>query len=293
MQFKEGTPLYSYEVERKGGEDILYINYLGAPYAPSLSDFPQVMERTIDALIENPNVSRIILVQQKNYNYDFAETSLLLEIAQLYVFLVKQEKILSRGKLIMNNEQFFSKRYNDLFSFLLFLRQDPIAAYSDLKRIIIEAKIFLDKLGESYKVDQNSYINFLEKIFTLVEQTKLIQQVLPYLNDYQKGDRDIYNRIFKADVIPNFTFTRLVSDLPEEAEIIDQYKISDKDYDIALVTIMKKKDEPKLIYHLVPPENVLSEDQNMLLNLARGVLIEHQPKAEEFTATERTRQVFF
>jgi type IV secretory pathway ATPase VirB11/archaellum biosynthesis ATPase len=31
----------------------------------------------------------------------------------------------------------------------------------------------------------------------------------------------------------------------------------------------------------------------MLLNLARGVLIEHQPKAEEFTDTERTRQVFF
>ncbi|MBA7625207.1 hypothetical protein ES703_32633 [subsurface metagenome] len=31
----------------------------------------------------------------------------------------------------------------------------------------------------------------------------------------------------------------------------------------------------------------------MLLNLARGVLIEHQPKAEEFTDIERTRQVFF
>jgi len=31
----------------------------------------------------------------------------------------------------------------------------------------------------------------------------------------------------------------------------------------------------------------------MLLNLARGVLMEHQPKAEEFTDTERTRQVFF
>jgi len=293
MQFKEGTPLYSYEVQRKGGEDILHINYLGAPYAPSLSDFPQVMERTMDALIENPNVSRIILVQQKNYNYDFQETALLLEIAQLYVFLVKQEKILSRAKLITNQEQFFSKRYNDVFSFLLFLKQDPIAAYSDLKRIIIEAKIFLDKLGEGYKVDQNSYINFLEKIFTLVEQTKLIQQVLPHLDGYQKGDRDIYNRIFKADVIPNFTFTRLVSDLPEEAEIVDQYKISDKDYDISLVTIMRKRSEPKLIYHIVPPENILAEDHNMLLNLARGVLIEHQPKAEEFTDTERTRQVFF
>ena len=92
MQFEEGRSLYSYEVQRQGGEDILYINYLGAPYVPSLSDSPEVMERTVDALIENPNVSRIIFVQQKNYNYDFRETSLLLEIAQLYVYFVKQEK---------------------------------------------------------------------------------------------------------------------------------------------------------------------------------------------------------
>ena len=31
----------------------------------------------------------------------------------------------------------------------------------------------------------------------------------------------------------------------------------------------------------------------MLFNLARNVLIEHQPKAEEFIDTERTRQIFF
>ena len=80
--------------------------------------------------------------------------------------------------------------------------------------------------------------------------------------------------------------------MPEEAEIVDQYEISSEDYDTSLVTILKKRDEPKLIYHLVPPENILPEDQGMLLNLARGVLIEHQPKAEEFTDTERTRQVF-
>ncbi|HEA46771.1 MAG TPA: hypothetical protein ENH99_03235, partial [Candidatus Pacearchaeota archaeon] len=169
MQFQKGAPLYSYEVKREGGEDVLYINYLGAPFAPSISEFSQVMERTIDALIENPNVSRIILVQQKNYNYDFSETSMLLEIAQLYVFLVKQEKILSREKLVTNQEQFFSKRYNEVFSFLLLLKQDPVASYADLKRIIIEARIFLNKLGEGYRADQTNYTSFLEKIFELLE----------------------------------------------------------------------------------------------------------------------------
>jgi len=84
----------------------------------------------------------------------------------------------------------------------------------------------------------------------------------------------------------------LVSDLPDDAEIISQYKISNGEHDESFVTILKKKDESKLIYHIVPPENTLSEDQSSLLNLARGVLIEHQPKAEEFTDTERIRQVF-
>jgi len=293
MQFKKETPLYSYEIQREGGEDVVYINYLGAPYVPSLSDSSEVMERTIDVLIENSNVSRIVFVQQKNYNYDFKETSLLLEIAQLYVYLVKQERVLSQEKLITNNEQFFSQRYNDIFSFLYLLKQDPIASYSEIKRIRIEAKILLEKIGVQYKTDQTNYISFLEKLFGLLEKTELIQVASPYLENYQKGEREIYYKIFKPDIIPNFTFTRLVSDLPEDAEIVDQYKISHKDYDESLVTILRKKNESKLRYHLIPPENSLSEDYNMLLNLARGVLIEHQPKSEEFIDTERTRQVFF
>src|SRR4030043_758762 len=99
MQFKDGTPLYSYEIQREGGEDVLYINYLGALYVPSLADYPEVMEKTIDSLIENPNLSRVVFVQQKNYNYDFVETSMLLEIAHLYVYLIKSEKILSQEKI--------------------------------------------------------------------------------------------------------------------------------------------------------------------------------------------------
>ena len=80
--------------------------------------------------------------------------------------------------------------------------------------------------------------------------------------------------------------------MPEDAEIINQYKISGEEYDESLVTILKMKDESKLIYHLIPPEHSLNEDQHMLLNLARTVLIEHQPKAEELTDSERIRSVF-
>ena len=291
MKFEKGE-LHSYTIENEGGEDVLYINYLGAPFVPSIADFPDVMGRTIDILIDNPNISRIVLVQQKNYNYDFRETSVLLEIAQFYVYLTKQERILSQDKLILNCEQFFTQRYNEIFSFLFMLKSDPLAAFNELKKIIIEAKIFFKRVNPECKTDQASYIRLLEKIYELFEKTSLIQAGLFYLKDYQRGDREIYRQIFRPDIIPNFTFTRLVSDLPD-AEIMDQYKISSKDYDVSVVTIMRKKDEPKFIYHLNPPENSLKEEHNMLLDLARKVLIEHRPRAEEFTDIDRTRQVFF
>lgn len=292
MIAKEENKIYSHEVKREGGEDILYMNYLGASYVPNIAESAEVMGKVIDALIENPNISRIVLSQQKNYNYDFKETSLLLEIAQLYVYLFKQEKILSYEKLTFSNGNFFNQRYNEVFPFLFLLRQDPVSAYFELKKIIIQARIFLEKVDISFKKDQENYIYFLERILNLVGKTKLIQSLIPYFESYRKGEREIYSKLFKPDVIPNFTFTRLIYDLPDDAEIIDQYTIGEE-YDQSIVTILKKKDESKLIYHLNPPENSLDEDHNTLLNLARSVLIEHQPKAEEFTDVSRIRQVFF
>ena len=292
MQFGKEDELYSYEVKREGGEDVLYINYMGAPYVPSLAEHPEVMERTIDSLIENPQVSRVVFVQQKNYNYDFKETGYLLEIAQFYVYLVKQEKILSQEKLITSNPDFFPRRYNEMFSFLYLLKKDPLSAYFQLRKIILEGKIILDKLDGVLKLDQKNYLALVEKILENFSKTNFIQTFQQYSTQYKRGDREIYHKLFRPDVIANFTFTRLVSDLPRDAEIISQYKISNGEDDESNVTILRKKNESKLIYHLVPPENTLSEDQSAILNLARGVLIEHQPKAEEFTDTERVRQVF-
>jgi len=292
MQFTPETPLYQHEVQREGGEDVLYINYLGASFVPSISDYPEVMERVIDALIQNPNVSRIVLVQQKNYNYDFRETSLLLGIAQVYVSFLKQEGILNQNRLILNCPQFFSQRYNNLFNFLFLLKRDPLGAYIELRKLVFEARAKIDFVGQACRADQANYAGFLDKLFGILENTQLIKEVSAYLENTNMDYSEVYNRIFNPDTIPNFTFTRLVSDIPDDTEILDQYKIGE-DYDEALVTILRKPDEAKLIYHVVPSENSLREEQTMLLNMAKGVLLEHQPKAEEFTDTERTRQVFF
>jgi len=292
MQFEKGAKLYSHEVQKEGGEDILYINYNGSTFSPSVSAYPEVMERTVDALIDNPNVSRIIFVKDKNYNYDFRETNYLLEVASLYIYFLKQEEILSHEKLVSLDESFFPKRYNELFSFLYLLKKDPVASYFELKRIFVNAKIFFQRLSGDARIDQGNYLRLLEKSLNLVEKTKLIQDSLPYLENYRQGERGIYSKLFQPDIIPNFTFTRIVSDIPTDSEIVGQYEVSIDDFDVSNVTILKKKKESKLFYHLAPPESVLTEEENLLMNLARRVLIEHQPKAEEFTDVSRTRKVF-
>ena len=290
MIFKEGSPLYAVEVERQEGEDILHVNYLQAGFVPSIADNVEVMARTIEALAENANVSRIVFVQQRNYNYPFEQVRLLGEIARIYNFLVKQEEILSPEKLqIFGN---VAEIYEDLLYLINLLKQDPVGCYVELKNRIKGAREQVESGRVVNKSALMNYVRFLERFLGLLDGTKLIQSVISVITDYPFGNREIYKEIFRPDVVPNFSFTRLVVQLPKNAELIDQYKI-EGEYEVVTVTILKQENEPKYFYHIIPPEYVLNEEHQMLLNLARNVLTEHRPKAEEFTDPEKTRQVFF
>ncbi len=292
MLFKPGTPLYAYEVVREVDHQVMYINYLGASSVPNLVEDPDLISRVIDLLIETPNISRIVFVQQRNYSYNASIIFMLQEIANLYVYLTKQEKILTPTKLSIMNTQYLSQRYNDVNYLLSLLKRDPIACYYELNRFVKEEMQNVETTAHDLRVDQMSYVRMLEKFQNLLRNTKLIKESEVFFQSYVFGKREIYNNIFRVDIIPNFTFTRLVASLPEDAEIVDQYNIG-KDYDESVVTILKREEDAKYFYHVVPPEYSLTEGKQELLNLARNVLIEHQPKAEEFTDPEKTRQVFF
>lgn len=298
MLFKTGTALYSYEIERESGENVMYVNYLGAPYVPSLADYPEVMSKTLDYLGENSNVSRIVFVQQRNYSYDFSQIKLLVEVASLYDFFIKKERVLSTDRL------FFAAGMPGVFATLNYIfndvfKKDPVRAYRELKGVLFEQKAKLEKNpahagvspdGQNKNIGE--YVRFLERLFSFMDNLELIKKLKPFFDNYKVSDRRIYNEVFRPDVIPNFTFTRMSVAIPEDAEIIAQYEIA-KGYDKSQVTIYRKKEDIKLVYHLTPPEYALNEEHHMLLNLARNVLIEHKPTSDEFSDPERTRQVFF
>ncbi len=286
MMFKAGSPLYSYEIIRESGENVMYINYLGAPFVPSMIDSGEVMARTLDNLKEDPNVSRIVFVQQRNYSHDFPQVKMLIEISNLYEFFVNQEKITS-----VENLSLLGSSYHEAFSFLNFifnglLKQDPLKAYRNLKNSLFEQRALREK-GK----DNVAYVNLLENLVGKFEELEIIKKLKLSFDVYSTGDRNIYSEVFRADIMPNFTFTRMVAKIPSDAEIIKQYTISEGP-DTSLVTIFKRPNKSKLVYHLTPPEYLLNDDYHLLLNLARNVLIEHRPTEQEFNDSERTRQIF-
>jgi len=290
MQFKPDAPVYATEIERESGEDVLYINSIGAPVVPSIAEDPTIMARAIDSLTENPQVSRIVFVQQRNYSYPSQQILLLAEIARIYNFLVKQEEILSQKKIALFGGT--SETYEDIRYLITLLKQDPISCYSEIKARTIPLKTQLEEGNASNLSALENYIHTLERFFTQLENTQLIKNYKKSITETALGQREIYKTIFRPEVLPNFTFTRLAAQIPKNTELIDEYEISN-DTEKATVTILKRKNDSKYLYHIIPPEYNLSEEHHFILNLARNVLAEHRPKAEEFTDPVRTRQVFF
>lgn len=284
MVFKLNSVIYSTELQRKEGETILYINYLGAPIVPSIADYSEVMGRVVDALMDNPEVSRVILVQQRNYNYPFEQISILLEISQLYTYLLKQERILSPEKLSLFSGLDFVPA--ELSYLLSLLRQDPASCYLELSKRIANYK------RNTENSHLNNYVGLLIRFRELLSKTKLISSTLEVIDTYAIGDRKIYYSIFRPDILPNFTFTRLVAQIPENAELVDQYEVK-SGFEEVPVMVLKIEGDSKYLYHIMPPEYSLSEEQHYLLNLGKTVLLEYQPKSEEFVDSEKVRSLFF
>ncbi|MFA5484686.1 MAG: type II/IV secretion system ATPase subunit [Candidatus Pacearchaeota archaeon] len=284
--FKENSPLYSFDIVRESGENVAYVNYLGANYVPNLADYFDVMARTVDLLMEDSNISRIVYVQQRNYSHNFEQVNMLIEVAQLYNHLTKQEKVVSIA--VLEKLGYF---YEEAYSFLNYiinevLKGDPVRAYRELKGALFEQRALSEK-----GYDNINYLRLIEKIINSFDRLLLIQKSKELFNNFKIGDRGVYSDFFRSDIMPNFTFTRMIASLPKNAEIIKEYEIA-KNYDKSIVTIFKEPNKTKFYYHLVPPEYNLSEDYHMLLNLARNVLIEHKPTQEEFNDSQRTRSVF-
>ncbi len=292
MMFKREDPPYKYEVVREAGENVMYLNYSGSQEIPSLVDSPSCMERAVNMLIESPNISKIVLVQNKNYSYSLEQISLLSEIAGIYNYLIKQERILEQRKLISKKcDKCLPQREQAIKHIILgLLKKDPIGSYVEAKRFLREERINSRRFPKSCLYCEKRFIRLLEKIVNLLSETEIISKT--NLDGHHIGNRAVYSKFFRPNIVPSFTFTQIVSKIPRDAQLIGEYEIKGEN-EKSHVTVMKIPGESKKLYQLSPPESMLKEEFYSLINLARKVMIEHTPRSEEFIDPQRTRQIFF
>ncbi len=280
-----GVQKEAFLVVREGEEDILKIDCSMAKISPSLEEDPVSMMLTIERLIEFPSVKRINFYLNKNYSYNYHQTQLLVEIANIYNALTKQRKIWGLV-LDPNCANYLGDRLKNLQNLVYgLLKSDPISAFVEVKRLRRESRI---RLKKNENLHEKNFSEFLDHLYGLLSNTGLINAIREEIEGYELGDRSIYRSVFRAAVTPDFMFSQLQAQPPLNAEQLDIYSIGGGD-----VGIYRIPGEIKFLYHLNPPEFKLSEEEYNILEMARGIIREHQPREEDFLDPERVRNTFF
>ena len=284
---------FMYDVIREGDDVILSVNLEDYPRIPSIEDDPVVMSKMCNIMIEVKDATKIVLIQKRNYEYDYSQTAMLVEIAKLYNRLTRRKDVFSYTALLSDTtcSRWINTWYSDVQNIISNLfRSDPIGAYVELVRIARDERIKTEKsLDNTFIKCSNKYVGNLNYLISILEKTKLITLAKPYLAGHKVGDREIYRRFFTSSMRPDFLFTKIMATFPHNAQEIDSYTVGNE----IEVTIFELPDTVQNLYHVMPPEFKLSEDKYEILDTARKIMAEHKPKRSEFVQPERMRQVFF
>ena len=279
-------------VEKEGDEDILKINCIGCPYGSSIEDSEVCMTRVIYKLIEYEGISRIQLIARRIYEYDEIQTGLLQEIAVVIKSIRTSRELFSIYGMVNGAcVKCTPERFRYVQSLIIdLLPRDPVSAYADLVRRIRQEEIRADREPnpECKSCIMHYDRNVLGKIKEMLDRCKLIQSAQPFLEGFREGDRSVYVKIFRPSVRPNFTFTKLMARIPYAAEETSAYKVGQSD-----VTIFKIPERVRPLYHILPLEFKLTEEQFRIVDEAREVMSKHKPTTSELIDPDRVRASFY
>ena len=284
---------FEYDTYHEGENKILKIFCEGCNFPPSIEYSDICMAKLIDTLSQVTGVSIIILSQQREYEYDYDQTSLLTELALLYK-RVSQEERFMYSQIVVDplHERYIRGSYAQFQRLIAKrLKEDPLAAYVELKRLETREKIKVNSLIDARHLSsQKKFIAVLENAVALIENLKIIKLLMPHTKEYKVGEREIYNNIFHPTTKPDFMFTKLVTEFPI-GNLEDSYNFK-VDNDDCEVNIFSFDEDVKTLYHLTPPEFLFTEDEYQLLDDAKRIMSEHKPSREEFVDPQRMREVF-
>jgi len=277
---------YDYDEDRMS----LRVNCMGSLYGSSIEDFPECMGHVMDAILEVKKVQSIVLAREREYEYDFPQVKMLMEIANIIEFIIR-ERLLTEVAMTEECKKCYPG-WSSNMNYIAFelLRKDPIGAYVEITREMRRLKIKMEKTENRMcqKCFKSYMTDVLEVIKKKLEETKIIKFALPHLKAYHVGDRDLYRELFMPSTRPNFMFTRYMITPPEGGKSVDRYKIGD-----IQVEIFKVPRVAHYFYHTLPPEFKLEEDQYAVLDASRRYMAAHRPTTADFMKSERVRDIFY
>lgn len=267
------------------------INCLGYLYGASVEDFDEAMARVIDVLLEVKRVESIVLIKEREYEYDSKQTGMLLEIAQVLENCLREGMVQKRSIFSPMCSRFLGP-WSKSLQYIVFelLRKDPIGAYVCVLRDLRELHMRMKKALSRQELE--CYYNMKKEALDILrerlERTQLISAVKDHLAGYHVGDRDLYRSLFSPTIRPNFMLTRYVIIPPATGRSVDRYRVGDSE-----VEIFRVPGDTRYLYHIVPPEFRLSEEKYAVLDTARKYMAAHRPAAAEFVKSKRIRETFY
>ncbi len=273
-----------FEYEYDEDTQTMRINCLGSVYGASIEDSDMVMARVIDNLRELRKAARIVMVEAREYEYDFSESRMLLEIALAIDRILVTDRILTLKNVEVNECQKHSpERYQFLQRLVTEIKYDPARAYRNLLREIRHAEVKAKRDELQRKCFEHYMMSALIPVRNILESCKIIQLAKPYLHEHK--DRSFYGKIFHPSIRPNFMYTRYISIPPPNAELLERYRMGDTD-----VEIYNIPGRTRMLYHIIPPEFKLSEEEYTLLDTARRYLGRHELREVELAEPQRVRE---
>jgi len=257
------------------------IHTMGSIYGPSIEDYDVVMAAAIDKLLEIRRLVRIVFIDRREHEYDFPDVKMLLEIANAMERIVRERVITLKNIVMPDCERESQERYAFLNRFFSQLKYDPIEAYKQLLREIRHAEITVERGNEPCTV--HYLANALVPLKNIMESCRMIQYAKERLPEHR--NRSLYRQLFHPSIRPNFMYTRYVAAPPATAELVERYAVGDTDIEIyALPSAVRK------LYHFVPPEFKLREEEYALLDKARQYIGRHEPREMELANPETMRE---
>jgi len=286
-----------YELEYDAPGDKLVVHSM---YGQALEDYPQVMAAVIDKLIELKRIPRVIVTAEaREYEYSYDESKLLYEIADA-IMTIRAREIISIPNILSSPacDAVLPGRFGLVQKIVSDLRYDPVNAYKELIHEIRNLKLKMKRLqaGEALpeiaslppdlcaECFEHYMSSTLTQIRTILEGCKIIQMA----RAARPHGRDFYRKVFHPSTRPTFMYTRFTITPPPGAELLERYMVGE-----AQVEIFRVPGRVRKLYHIIPPEFRLHDEEYTVLEQARRMLGTHEPSAVEVSEPQRFRENIF